>query len=68
MLFGPMDEETIDRGRRVVEMAEARRKVSMEQYEADGLPPFARSVTVTENADTPETPRGVVARDTRVGK
>jgi hypothetical protein len=31
-------------------MVEERRRLSMEQFEADGLPPFMRVISVTEDA------------------
>ena len=48
VLFGPMDDEKLAAAHRMLAMAEERRRVSMEQFEADGLPPFQRPVTVTE--------------------
>lgn len=48
VLFGPMEPEQLEAGKRMVIMGEERRRVSMEQYEADSLPPFMRPITVTE--------------------
>jgi hypothetical protein len=54
ILFGPIEPEKLDAAQRMLTMAEGRRLASMEQYEADGLPPFMRPVTVTENTDAIE--------------
>jgi len=42
VFFGPMEEEKLEAGRQLVARGEVRRRASMEQYEADGLAPFAR--------------------------
>ncbi len=54
ILFGPIAPEKLEAAQRMVTMAEGRRRASMEQFEADGLPPFARPITVTENSAIPE--------------
>ena len=51
ILFGPIPEENLEAGKRMVVMAEGRRRASMEQFEVDGQPPFMRPVRVIENAD-----------------
>jgi hypothetical protein len=51
VLLGPIEAEKLEAGKRMVVMGEERRRVSMEQYEVDGLPPFMRPVTVTEESD-----------------
>lgn len=53
VLFGDMAEEKLEAGRALVKMSEERRLASMEQYEADGLPPFMRSPPVTPSAEPP---------------
>jgi hypothetical protein len=54
ILFGPLAPENIEAGQRMLVMAEERRRASMEQFEADGLPPFMRPVKVTENPAIPD--------------
>jgi len=49
LLFGPMEPEKLEAGRRMVAMSEERRRVSMEQYETDGLPPFMRPAGVADD-------------------
>ena len=50
VLFGPMESEKLEAGRKMVEQAEKQRLTSMAQYEADGLPPFMRNKpTLTKN-------------------
>lgn len=44
VMFGEMAEEDLEAGRALVRMSEEHRLASMAQYEADGLPPFMRSV------------------------
>lgn len=46
ILFGDMSEKKLEAGRALVKISEERRVASMEQYEADGLPPFMRIPTV----------------------
>lgn len=48
VLFGPMPDAQLDAARRMLVMAEERRRASMAQYESDGLPPFMRPIRVTE--------------------
>lgn len=48
VLFGPMPDAQLDAGKRMLVMAEERRRASMAQYESDGLPPFMRPISVTE--------------------
>jgi len=43
VLTGPMPQEQLEAGRALMKMSEERRLASMQQYEADGLPPFMRS-------------------------
>jgi hypothetical protein len=50
VLFGEMPDEKMEVARKMLEMAEARRSASMEQFEADGVPPFARPISVSENS------------------
>ena len=50
VLFGPMEPEKLEVGRKMVKEAEKHRLASMAQYEADGLPPFMRNrPTLTKN-------------------
>jgi hypothetical protein len=49
ILFGPVAPESLEAAQKMLIMAEERRRSSMEQFEADGLPPFMRPVTVTES-------------------
>ena len=53
ILFGPLSPEKMEAAQRMLVMAEERRRASMEQFEADGLPPFSRPVKVTENPMIP---------------
>lgn len=50
ILFGELDPQKLETAERMLVIAEERRRFSMEQYEADGLPPFMRPVSITENA------------------
>ncbi len=52
VLFGPVAPEKLEVAQRMLVMAEERRRLSMEQFEADGLPPFMRRVSITENSAT----------------
>jgi hypothetical protein len=44
VLFGPIDEDKLEAAQKMLEQAEKRRQESMEQYEADGVAPFVRSL------------------------
>lgn len=44
VLFGPMDDEKLEAGKALLRESEEARVKSMQQYEADGLPPFARAL------------------------
>ncbi|MCK1640179.1 DUF3800 domain-containing protein [Bradyrhizobium sp. 157] len=50
ILFGELPPEKMDAAQKMLIMAEERRRVSMEEFEADGVPPFARPVGVVENS------------------
>jgi len=43
VFFSPVDPEKLEAAKKMLDDAEARRLASMEQYEADGLPPFMRA-------------------------
>lgn len=46
VLFGPMEPEKLEAGKKMVAGAEKARVASMARYEEDGLPPFARQPDV----------------------
>jgi hypothetical protein len=48
VLFGPIEPERLEAAQRMLAIAEERRRLSMEQYEVDGLPPFMRSISIAE--------------------
>jgi hypothetical protein len=50
VLFGPMEEAKLEVARKMLVGAEARRVESMAQFEADGLPPFMRTVSKASGA------------------
>ena len=50
-LFGDVSTEKLAAAQRMLEMAEGRRRASMKQFEADGLPPFSRPISVSENSE-----------------
>ncbi|MFT4117910.1 DUF3800 domain-containing protein [Bradyrhizobium sp.] len=44
VFFGPMDDEKIEAGRKLLQLSEERRVASMVQYEQDGVAPFMRGL------------------------
>jgi hypothetical protein len=48
VLFGPMDPEKLEAGKKMLEEAERHRLESMAQYDADRLPPFTRMSALTK--------------------
>jgi hypothetical protein len=53
VFFGPMEPEKLEAAAKLLEQAEQRRVASMAQYEADGLPPFARPRPIVESPALP---------------
>ena len=50
VFFGPIKPEKLEGAAKMLDQAEQRRLASMAQYEADGLPPFARPRPLGENS------------------
>ncbi|WP_375205631.1 DUF3800 domain-containing protein [Hyphococcus sp.] len=51
ILFGELEPEQEAKARLMIEQAENRRLEAMERYEMDGLPPFARSIALSDQSD-----------------
>lgn len=50
VLFGPIEPEKMEAAQRMLIKAEEHRRLSMEQFEADGLPPFMRPTSVKDDS------------------
>ncbi|MDA9416420.1 hypothetical protein XH81_16410 [Bradyrhizobium sp. CCBAU 25360] len=44
VFFGPMDDQKIEAGQKLIQLSEERRQASMKQYEQDGVAPFMRDL------------------------